>query len=107
MQPHVTWLTIFCGRDNICDGDGGLVVLPGSHKVSFARPPELYGPFGGRARELGPDRSGYVPSYLALRLETKPQVQQRHVPVFCLLTVTQKAGGSRGSRSLQSKRWLG
>jgi hypothetical protein len=50
-----------CGcppRDGVREGDGGLAVLPGSHKSKFKRPPGLFGPFGRAARERGePDRS--------------------------------------------------
>ena len=43
-------------RDDVRPGDGGLVLLPGSHKSQFKRPDALYGPFGRAARNLGPDR---------------------------------------------------
>lgn len=43
-------------RDDIRPGDGGLALLPGSHKSQFKRPDALYGPFGRAARNLGLDR---------------------------------------------------
>lgn len=44
-------------RDDVRHGDGGLALLPGSHKSLFKRPENLYGPFGRAARNLGPDHS--------------------------------------------------
>ena len=41
---------IFPYLSDVHEGDGGVLVLPGSHKSEFVRPPELYGLFGEGAR---------------------------------------------------------
>ena len=37
---------VFPYLDSVGEGDGGLIVLPGSHKSKFNRPGHLFGPFG-------------------------------------------------------------
>ena len=32
---------------DVNEGDGGLLVIEGSHKAAFERPPGLFAPFGG------------------------------------------------------------
>lgn len=43
---------VFPYFDDVNDGDGGLLVLPGSHKSLFERPEQLYGTFVSAYRLL-------------------------------------------------------
>ena len=37
---------VFPYLDDVLEGDGGVFVLPGSHKAQFVRPPSLFGKYG-------------------------------------------------------------
>lgn len=41
---HIENCVVFPMLDTVHDGDGGLLIIPGSHKNEFPRPPELFGP---------------------------------------------------------------
>jgi hypothetical protein len=41
---HIEDCVVFPYLDSVLDGDGGLLVMPGSHKSEFTRPSELCGP---------------------------------------------------------------
>ena len=41
---HIENCVVFPYLDTVHDGDGGLLIIPGSHNNEFPRPPELFGP---------------------------------------------------------------
>lgn len=45
-QLRANDMIVFIYLTDVHEGDGGLAVLPGSHKNNFVRPPGLYGGYG-------------------------------------------------------------
>lgn len=57
-------IAIFFYLDDVMPGDGGLIVVPGSHKSQFARPEDLYAPHNresvARNREILGEEEGWT-----------------------------------------------
>ena len=43
-QIYCDFFVVFFYLTNVMPGDGGLVVISGSHKIEFLRPPDLFVP---------------------------------------------------------------
>ena len=59
---HIENCVVFPYLDSVLDGDGGLLIMPGSHKNEMTRPPELCGPCKRIAPATGPSNSASLHS---------------------------------------------
>ena len=75
-KPYSTDVVCFVYLDTVNEGDGGLLVIPGSFKSNFERPAELFGSYG-RAH-AGP------PEGIAPVGHARPPMAPGEVPEHCV-----------------------